>query len=498
MLNRLKTLLYSISILLILSFTIVYLQSCEQDFSTSPGSGQFPPEIEAIFNTPYTSNNITCTTSSCHDNSQNAARKLNLLNWQETLNGSESGTMVIPYNGFWSHMTTVLNSDTIVAPVTTVLLPEYHKIDQSKVATVMNWINDGAKDVNGNIAFANTLISDKGFITNQAADVVAVIQPNENRVIRLVPVGGRSSLLDAPHYVNISPDKRFIYVSLIQEGYVEKYDANTYVQVGRMQAGQSPAHIEISPDGHSGFVTNFESSGTITTTTKFNADNMTVTGIFSEPRMKGAHGMALTRDGNWLYVTSEIGEFIFKIQASNFYASDSTFIKEPVDPSVPPSGNGTGNFRPYQVLLSPDDSIIYVTLRGANEVRLYRASDLSQIKSISLGANAFPLLMKLTNDGQYLFVCNRNNNSVSIINTSTQSLQTTVTGVGIQPHGVDFTADGQYAMIACETQSGFDGHHPQVGSIKIGVSRLIQVSNFSLLTTKLEMGSFPAGIVIVK
>ena len=47
------------------------------------------------------------------------------------------------------------------------------------------------------------------------------------------------------------------------------------------------------------------------------------------------------------------------------------------------------------------------------------------------------------------------------------SVHTTVTEVGIQPHGVDFTADGQYA-IACETQSGFDGHHPQVGSKKIG------------------------------
>jgi YVTN family beta-propeller protein len=228
---------------------------------------------------------------------------------------------------------------------------------------------------------------------------------------------------------------------------------------------------------------------------------MSITGVFSEPRMKGPHGMALSNDGNNLYVTSEIGEYIFKINTANFYASDTTYLKSTIDPSVPPSGNGTGNFRPYQIILSTDNSLLYVTCRASNEVRIYNSSNLSQINSIFLGSSSYPLLMNFTNDGKYLFVCNRNNNTVSVINTMTQTLHTTITNVGIQPHGVDFTADGQYAIIACETLSGFEGHHPQVGSIKFGVSRLIEIqgSNFSLVPTKyLEMGSFPAGIVIIK
>lgn len=503
MLQRTKRPFLIIVFIYIITFGLIQLQSCEQDFSNEPviSSNQFPPEIEEIFNTPYTSNNLSCSTPSCHSG-ENSARGLDLTNWQNTLNGSDNGTMVVPYSGFWSHMIAYLNSDTNFAPVTFIepssTLYTYHKIDPAKDSIIMNWINDGAKNKEGKVAFTNVANSEKGFITNQAADLVAILNANTRQVIRLIPVGGRPSTLDSPHYVKLSPDNNFYYVSLIQEGYVEKYSVTDYTQVGRMQAGQSPAHIEISPDGNYGYVTNFESSGTVRTTKKFNTATMTVTDEFYDARMTGPHGMALTRDGNYLYVTSEIGEFIFKINTSHFYSSDSTFINAQIDPTVPGSGSGTGNFRPYQVLLSPDESLLFVSCRGSSEVRIYDAGDLHQVNSISLGAGAFPLLMKFTNDGNYLFVCNRNNNTVSIINRVSQTLHTTIANVGIQPHGVDFTADGQYAIIACETQSGFDGHHPQVGSKKVGVSRLIRVSDFTLLDNRLEMGSFPAGIAIVK
>ncbi len=497
---RIKSLVHTGIFLSALFLVLLSFQSCEQDFVTPSGNNLYT-DVQKIFNTPYTSSSITCSTPSCHAG-QNSAAGLDLTNWQSILNGSDNGTMVIPFNGFWSHMVSYLNSDTNLAPVTIdSLFPQYHKIPQQDVETIFNWIKEGAKDETGQIAFSNVPTNEKGFITNQAADLVAVIKQDTRQVIRLIPVGGSNSL-DAPHYIKLSPDMNYFYVSLIQEGYVEKYSVSDYSIVGRTQtgqAGQSPAHIEISPDGLHGYITNFESSGSVTTTRKFNTTTMAVTDIFSEPRMKGPHGMALTRDGNTLFVTSEIGEYIFKIKTNNFYVSDTTYIKAPIDPSVPPSGNGTSNFRPYQVLLSPDENFLYVSCRGSNEVRIYNSSDLIQTNSIPLGASSFPLLMKFTNDGNYLFVCNRNNNTVSIINAATQTVHTTVSGVGIQPHGVDFTSDGQFAYIACETQSGFDGHHPTVGSKKVGVTRIIQISNFSLLpNVRIEMGSFPAGIEFVK
>lgn len=498
--NRFKSLLNILTAVFIFTALPLLFQSCEQDFSQTPDNVVgFPSEIDAIFNEPLNSNNITCASPSCHASGNNS-NGMDLVNWNNAMNGSANGTMIIPYNGYWSHFISYINSDTNFAPVSVdSLFPEYHKISQDKVQTIYNWINDGAKSKDGQVAFTDVPVIEKGFITNQAADLVAVFKPNTKQVIRLVPIGGIGNSLNSPHYVKLSPDNKYFYVSLISAGYIQKFDAYTYSQIGsNMQAGQSPAHIELSPDGQYGYVTNFASSG-VSTTGKFNTSTMTITDVFqNEPRMTGPHGMALTNDGNILYVTSEIGEYIFKINTNNFYASDTTYIKEPIDPSVPPNGNGTSNFRPYQIILSPDESLLYISCRGSNEVRIYNTNDLSFVKKIFLGNNAFPLLMKLTNDGNYLFVCNQKNNTVSVINTSTQLLQSTITNVGIQPHGVDFTADGQYAFIACETLSGFDGHHPTVGSKKVGVTRIIRISDFSLLEDRVEMGSFPAGIDIAR
>ncbi|HMQ67863.1 MAG TPA: beta-propeller fold lactonase family protein [Ignavibacteria bacterium] len=497
--KRSGSIFISLCVILIFILLPLVFQSCEQDFSQTPDNVTgFPTEIEAIFNEPLNSSNITCASPSCHASGNNT-NGMDLVNWNNAMNGSVNGTMIIPYNGYWSHFISYINSDTNFAPVSVdSLFPEYHKISQDKVQTIYNWINDGAKSKDGQIAFTDVAVSEKGFITNQAADLVAVIKPDTKQVIRLVPVGGIGNSLNSPHYVKLSPDHKYFYVSLISAGYIQKFDANTHTKLNDMMAGQSPAHIEISADGLSGYVTNFASSG-VSTTTKFNTSTMTVSDVFAgEPRMTGPHGMALTNDGNTLFITSEIGEYIFKINTNNFYQSDSTYIKEPIDPTVPPSGNGTGNFRPYQILLSPDESLLFISCRGSSEVRIFNASDLSFVKKIFLGNNAFPLLMNFTNDGKYIFVCNRNNNTVSVINRLTQEIQTTISDVGIQPHGVDFTADGQYAYIACETLSGFDGHHPTVGSKKVGVTRIIRISDFSLLDNRIEMGSFPAGIEIVK
>jgi YVTN family beta-propeller protein len=468
------------------------LNACEQDFVEPPPSGtvEFPDEISQLFNTPYTANNLTCTTPSCHGAENTSG--LNLTDWQSTMAGSQNGSMAVPYNGFWSYMVSVLNADTNYGPVSTVGLQEYHKLDSSKVSLVRSWIDNGAKSKDGRVALTDQPINEKFFITNQASDLVAVVNSKTRLIVRLIPVGGRSTQLDAPHYVSLSHDNKFFYVSLIQEGYLEKYDVNVdypFNKSGRIPVGLNPAHIEISPDNQTGFVSNFDASGTQRSVRKFATSPLQVIDTLSNVRMTAPHGMALSSDGNILYVASQIGEYIFRITTSDFEIESSS----PVDPSVPPTGNGTGQFGPYQIVLSPDNSKLFISLREAGKVGVYDAQTLTRLALIQVGTR--PLLMKFTNDGQYLFVCNRNSNDVTVINSATMTVVSTVPNVGIQPHGVDFTTDGNYAIIACETQAGFDGHHPQTGSFKTGVSRIIKVNNFTLEDTRLQMGSFPAGIV---
>jgi DNA-binding beta-propeller fold protein YncE len=504
MLPRIKNLLFPVIFLPCLFLSVTFLQSCDQDFVT-PGSSNLPDDVVAVFNTQMNSSGVTCVSSGCHSQ-QSPQGELNLTDWNSIMRGSVNGTMVIAYNGFWSHLTATINSDTNIAPSADLgLLNDLHKLDSGKVATIINWINNGAKNKEGNVYYTNP--SPKTLITNQAADLVAVVYPNPSNkflVTRLIPVGS-NAFLDAPHYVNIDPQKRYFFVSLITGGTLERHEMNAdYPWAGTLtiNAGSSPAHIEISPDGQSGYVTNFDASGTERRTKKFSVSPFEITDTAFSPNMNAPHGMALSSNGQYLYVSAQIGEYLFKITTADMEIE----MERGVDVSVPPGGNGTGQFRPYQIVLSPDGNYLFVSFNGPvgnsnnDKVRVFNSSDLSFVTDIEVGNN--PILMKITPDGRYLFVCNKNKNSsgkytVSIVDVASRTLLRTVEDVGVQPHGVDFTPDGQYAIIACETQAGFDGHHPVAGSKVPGVSRVIRVSDFSLLSDRLEMGSYPAGIVTV-
>ncbi|MEO8447046.1 MAG: hypothetical protein ABI528_06100, partial [bacterium] len=152
LIKRLSKLIFAFTLLSAICLSVIFIQSCKQDFVNDPGTSVgFPSDIQQIFNTPVSTNSITCTTPSCHASGNNS-RNLNLEDWQQTMNGSENGSMVIPYNGFWSHLISVVNSDTNYAPVITITLPEYHKLDAQKVTTIMNWINSGAPNSNGQTA----------------------------------------------------------------------------------------------------------------------------------------------------------------------------------------------------------------------------------------------------------------------------------------------------------------------------------------------------------
>jgi|GEM_PF-3205021 len=188
--QKLSSYIIVVSIVSVFAFFPIYFSSCEQSF-VNPETSTFPPEIESLFNTPYNASNNTCASVACH-NSESRAGGLDLVNWSNAMNGSSQGTMIVPYNGFWSHLIFVVNSDTNFAPVVD-LLPSIHKMPADKVSQLKTWIDNGAANKNGEVAFNS--ISNPCFITNQASDIMAVVDPSRKLVTRLFSVGGRTQTL---------------------------------------------------------------------------------------------------------------------------------------------------------------------------------------------------------------------------------------------------------------------------------------------------------------
>ena len=68
----------------------------------------------------------------------------------------------------------------------------------------------------------------------------------------------------------------------------------------------------------------------------------------------------------------------------------------------------------YTCLLSPDKKELYISLWGGDKILVYNTIQKKMVDSIAVGDN--PNDICLTKNGQYLFVANANDNSVSVIN----------------------------------------------------------------------------------
>ena len=182
---------------------------------------------------------------------------------------------------------------------------------------------------------------------------------------------------------------------------------------------------------------------------------------------------------------------LFVIATSNNQMEDPYMI----DPTVPPNGNDTQNFVPYQVAITNDDHYALISCTKSNDVRVFDIPNRQFIQNIPVGLN--PLALEISPDGRWCYVPNRNSNSVTVIDLQNLSVYTTIPNVGAQPHKVSFTQDGHYAYVTCESVTGGFVHHPTVGSKKPGTTAVIDVWNNHVKTKNIEMGSFPAGITIV-
>lgn len=439
----------------------------------------------------------SCNFPGCH-NAIDRQGGINLTSWESImLHGSTYGAEIIPYNSKWSHLIQHINTDTTLAPVSEPLMPKSKPpftngmpLERELVIRITKWINEGARNDFGEIAYNN--IRRKAFITNQAADFIAVVNLNNNFVTRYVRTGETSNTLAAPHNVVVDNHGRYFYVTLISEGFIEKFDAMTYEKAGRLYAVSSPAHVIISPDGAKGYVTNYNVNGSERYIKSFRTSDMTILNTIADITMNATHGGRITSDGQYLITVSELGEYIQIIRTSD----DQVEVTIPVSNIVPPNGNGTGLFRPIAVSLSPDNRYAFITCDKSNDVRVLDMNTRTIVHVIPTGL--FPIQSECSPDGKWLYVANRNSNSVSVIDLNTFTVVKNISSIGAQPHGVAFTPDGRYAYITCESISGTYVHHPPAGSTRPGTTAVIDVLNNHTKIKDIEMASFPAGISITR
>lgn len=444
----------------------------------------------------------SCNGGSCHGGGPRGfAGGLDLTSYNGIFRGSKYGAAVVSGSAFMSHLVQTVNrNDTTISPILSAAMPvSRDPLQVEDVNTIVRWVNNGARRDDGSLPFPEPRPLGKLWFTSQYTDLVGVIDLASGLVMRYVTAGNSLPFTTAPqspHNVQIDDQGRYYYVTLIKNGKLKKFDAVTNELLGEAETGIAPAHVVITADGSTAYVTDFDA--TVGRVFKVNTATMAVTNVISVPGllMRKTHGARLSHDGKYLYVGANNSDNVTVIQTSN----DSIVTQVRV---VNDGGVVSAIYQPYQIAVRGDDSLIYVTLNGNSPTLngqgfvsvIRRAGDeFALVDTIRVGLK--PLQCEVTRDQRYLYVCNQGSGTVSVIDAQTNRLATTIADVGKQPHGIDISDDSRTVYVTCENVAGGDPpHHPSVGSTAPAFVVFIDVGTQSVFK-RVEVGGFAAGVSV--
>lgn len=442
-----------------------------------------------------------CAVSGCHTGedddahvghfkpSEHAGPQFSLRSWEDLMRGSSHGAVVVPYRPLKSHLVFHLNTDTLVAPVSTPHMPLPGSVlPDDQLQTLIRWVSEGAYNEVGAVALS-AYPEGRVMITNQGEDLVCIVDIAALLVSRYIQAGAANVFAEpphAPHNMTVDKVRGVYYVNLVGAGRILKFRLADNALLGQVSGITSPTQIALSPGGDTGYVAQFARQRNAIRL--FDTQSMTLLDSISSLNFERPHGIQISPDGRELWATGNSSDNLLVVNL----ADQST---ELVQLNNQPPGSGF-QLLPYQTVMTSDDRYVYVSCQQSNDVRVVDRATRSVVKSIPVGQ--WPLILAISPDNRFVYSANRNSNDVSVIRTSDNTVVATIPNVGPQPHGIDITANGRYAYVSCENViSLIPPHHPTSGSRRPGFLAVIDLQT-NIVVKQIEVGAFASGVVVVE
>lgn len=484
--------------LLSMGLLLLFYSSCQKEATIINGNTEFPNEIQKIFQNK-------CATSGCHNDKsfQNAAG-LNLTTWENLVyKGGVSGSVVIPFRPENSSLFQFCNTYPDLGLMAEPSMPlNANPLSRDEIKTIKDWIKDGCKNKNGEIPFANDFATRKKiYLSNQGCDLLSVIDAKTKLVMRYIPIGSNPNpaIIEVPHFLDMSADGEYFYACFTEGDVVQKFNARTGDLVGQVNIGPGAWNvIKLTPDGNTAYVSGLTDPGKIA---KVNTQTMTLefmfqgTGLFSNP-----HGIAISQNGQFMYVTAQYGNFFYKFNPNIVAAPQKISLVKGETPTTTPN-----TYDPHEVIFSPDYSKYFFTCQSSNEVRVFDATADTLLKVIPVGK--FPLEFAISNNKNYLFIsCSEEPNpnfpslkgSVEVIDLNSLNIVKTLYGKFYQPHGmvVDEERNQLYVGSRNSDPSGPPPHHVSECGGKNGYYEVFDINTWNVITTPKEVSVDPYSMII--
>jgi len=359
------------------------------------------------------------------------------------------------------------------------------------------------------------------YVTNSWDDSVSVLSLAHNQVEATLPVAAE------PSGVALDRSSLHLFVANRISGDVAVLNARTGVEQKRLLAGRGSSYITASPDGHRLYATHvYPNPGAHRTApqsevTVINADDARVQERIPLPSIAGVFHLAFSPDGSVAAVATYHPKNLVPLahlEHGGAFAYTLTLfgtrIGRPVE--IPLDELERYSAQPFAVVFSADGQTIYVSASASESVvalsvpRILHflktherpasgsfATDLAASSNyitarIPVGRN--PRGLALNASGSVLYVANRLDDTISLINTHTNQVQRTVQLANIANYAnVTNSANSANVALRRGEQAFYTARYSFQGQISCSTCHID--STFDGLTWDLEPDGFGRDIV---
>jgi YVTN family beta-propeller protein len=332
---------------------------------------------------------------------------------------------------------------------------------------------------------------DRLFVANSWDDTVSVIDTAKFEVTATWPVGAEPSSV-----VEDRAGKHLFVANRISND-VAVLDAQTGAEEKRLAAGRGASYITVSPDGKQLYVAHVYPNATAhrsapaSEITVIDAARAVVADRIRLPYVAHGFHVAFSADGRLGVATDMHPKNLVPLahlEHGGAFADTLTLfgadVGKPVE--IPLDELERYAVRPFAIAITPDKSRMFITCGGSEMVtvidvprmiRYARAHPGTSAQDLSASANYVvahitvghdPRGVVLTRDGAKLLVANRLEDTISVIDTKTDRVTSTISLTGpkqlsVMRHGEQtfytsrYSFQGQIGCANCHIDSTFDG-----------------------------------------
>ncbi len=305
------------------------------------------------------------------------------------------------------------------------------------------------------------------YVANESSDLVSRVRFDGTTLVeeRAVTVGFHPTDLDGAHGVAVDPKDGFVYISIAHGrpyGYIWQMRAGTEEFVDTAQVGLFPATMAVSADGTSLYVVNFNLHGDPLPSSVSAVFTPVMTEVAQVETCVMPHGSRLSRDGLRHYSTCMMSDQLVEISVTGpkvarrmRLTADREGVLAPDDPAATRPVMGAGVCKPTWVVPSPDDRFVYVPCNGRGDVLEIEQKTLTVRRTFPAGRA--PYNADVTPDGSLLVVTLKGEQAVAVYDLASGTERARIPTTQPVTHGVVVSPDGRYAFVTNEAVGAVRG-----------------------------------------